>query len=64
MLQYLGQHPDWQERCRAESLAFGPAPEAAELQSLVSLDLVMREALRLSAPVPVLVRWTVKDTVV
>ncbi|MCU7727823.1 cytochrome P450 [Actinoplanes sp. KI2] len=64
MLHYLGQHPAWQERCRAESMALGPAPERAELESLVSIDLVMREALRLRAPVPVLVRYTVKDTVV
>jgi cytochrome P450 len=64
MLQYLGQHPEWQERCRAESLALGPYPDYAELDQLVSLDLVMKEALRLRAPVPVLVRKTVKDTVV
>ncbi|GAB3451765.1 cytochrome P450 [Actinophytocola sediminis] len=64
MLQYLGQHPDWQDRCRAESLAIGPTPSMAELESLVSLDLVQREALRLRAPVPVVVRQTVKDTVV
>jgi cytochrome P450 len=64
ILQYLGQHPAWQERCRAEALALGPAPDRAELESLVSIDLVMREALRLRAPVPVLVRYTVKDTVV
>ncbi|MBW6434984.1 cytochrome P450 [Actinoplanes hulinensis] len=64
ILQYLGQHPGWQERCRAEALALGPAPDRAELDSLVSVDLVMREALRLRAPVPVLVRYTVKDTVV
>ncbi|HEX4190014.1 MAG TPA: cytochrome P450 [Marmoricola sp.] len=64
MLQYLGQHPEWQERCRAESLALGPYPDYQELESLTSLDLVMKEALRLRAPVPVLVRKTVKDTVV
>ncbi|WP_433364374.1 cytochrome P450 [Actinoplanes sp. CA-142083] len=64
ILQYLGQHPAWQDRCRAESMALGPAPELAELESLVSIDLVMREALRLRAPVPVLVRYAVKDTVV
>ncbi|GAA4965256.1 cytochrome P450 [Actinoplanes utahensis] len=64
ILQYLGQHPDWQERCRAEARALGPAPDRAALESLVSLDLVMREALRLRTPVPVLVRYTVKDTVV
>jgi cytochrome P450 len=64
MLQFLGQHPEWQERCRAESLALGPRPGMAELEGLQSLDLVMRESLRLRAPVPVLVRRTVKDTVV
>ncbi|MFF5289773.1 cytochrome P450 [Paractinoplanes globisporus] len=64
MLQYLGQRPGWQDRCRAEALALGPSPAMAELESLVSIDLVMREALRLRAPVPVLVRHTVKDTVV
>jgi cytochrome P450 len=64
VVQHLGQHPAWQDRCRAEARALGPAPGRAELESLVSLDLVMREALRLRAPVPVLVRYTVKDTVV
>ena len=67
MLQYLGQHPEWQERCRAESeeLATGSAASrAADLESLASLDLVMKECLRLRAPVPVVLRQTVKDTVV
>jgi cytochrome P450 len=64
MLQLLGQHPEWQERCRAEALALGPRPDMGELEGLQSLDQVMREALRLRAPVPVLVRRTVADTVV
>ncbi|MEU4423538.1 cytochrome P450 [Actinoplanes sp. NPDC024001] len=64
ILHYLGQHPAWQDRCRAEALTLGPEPTMAELESLTSIDLVMREALRLRAPVPVLLRWTVKDTVV
>ncbi|CAI9405506.1 cytochrome P450 [Nocardioides sp. T2.26MG-1] len=64
ILQLLGQHPLWQERCRAESLALGPAPTLDELESLESLDWVTREALRLRAPVPALVRYTVKDTTV
>ncbi|MDQ4114768.1 MAG: cytochrome P450, partial [Actinomycetota bacterium] len=62
MLQYLGQHPQWQQRCREESLALGEAPTMPEIESLTSLDLVMREALRLRAPVPALIRRTVKDT--
>ena len=64
MLQFLGQHPEWQERCRAESQALGDAPTLAELDGLTSLDLVMKESLRLRAPVPVLARDVVRDTVV
>ncbi|MDH2413667.1 cytochrome P450 [Nocardioides sp. CER19] len=64
MLQFLGQHPAWQERCRAESQALGDEPSMEELEGLESLDLVMREALRLRPPVPVVVRHTVKETVV
>ncbi|PSR70158.1 cytochrome P450 [Nocardia sp. MDA0666] len=64
ILQYLGQHPEWQQRCRSEAAALGPAPAMAELERLESIDLVMREALRLRAPVPVLVRYAVKDTVI
>ncbi|MCW2757586.1 MAG: cytochrome [Nocardioidaceae bacterium] len=64
ILQHLGQHPEWQQRCREESLALGPHPSLAELDGLVSAGLVMNECLRLRAPVPVVVRKTVKDTVV
>ena len=64
MLQYLGQHPEWQERCRRESQALGPHPTLAELEALESVDLVMKECLRLVAPVTILVRKTVKDTTV
>ena len=62
MLQYLGQHPEWQERCRAESLALPEEPSLSEVDGLTSLDLVMKECLRLVAPVPVMARKTVKDT--
>lgn len=62
MMQYLGQHPDWQERSREESLALGPSPSLEELRALPSLDLVMKECLRLVTPVPVLARRTVKET--
>ena len=62
MLQYLGQHPEWQERCRAESQALPEHPDLAQLDALTSLDLVMKECLRLVPPVPVLARRTVKET--
>ena len=35
MLQYLGQHPEWQQRCREEALALPEHPTLAELDGLV-----------------------------
>jgi cytochrome P450 len=61
MLQYLGQHPEWQDRCREDALALGPEPTLPELEGLEAVDWVMKEALRLRAPVPLVVRRTVKD---
>ncbi|HEV3355464.1 MAG TPA: cytochrome P450 [Pseudonocardiaceae bacterium] len=63
MMGLLGQHQDWQQRCRAESLALGtPHPSYPQIGELKSLDLVMKECLRLVAPVPSIARRTVKDT--
>lgn len=60
---YLAKHPQWQERVRAESAALGTAaPGFDDLEQLVSLDLVMKECLRLVAPVPWMPRKTVRDT--
>ncbi|ABD12026.1 cytochrome P450 [Frankia sp. B2] len=62
MSYYLARHPEWQQRCREESLALGtPAVDHADLDRLPSLALVMKEALRLVTPVPILLRATVKD---
>ncbi|MGA9102895.1 cytochrome P450 [Aeromicrobium sp.] len=62
MMQHLGQHQEWQERCRAESLALSAHPTLDEIDGLTSLDLVMKECLRLVPPVPGLARQAVKDT--
>ncbi|WP_442785145.1 cytochrome P450 [Amycolatopsis sp. H20-H5] len=60
---YLAKHPEWQERARQESLALGDdVPGIEALESLKTLDLVLKESLRLVAPVPSLARKTVKDT--
>ncbi|PXY19095.1 cytochrome P450 [Prauserella muralis] len=60
---YLAKHPEWQERAREESLALGAeAPDAAALDRLRTLDLVIKESLRLVAPVPSMSRKTVADT--
>lgn len=63
MAYYLAKHPEWQERCRAESLALGtPTIRYGDLDKLGCLDLVMKEAMRLITPVPGVMRKTVRDT--
>ncbi|MFQ6392772.1 cytochrome P450 [Nocardia sp. KC 131] len=64
---YLGKHPHWQQRVRAEVLAIdaetaGAAPTIADLDWMHDLDLVIKESLRLIPPVPGLVRRAVRDT--
>lgn len=60
---YLAKHPSWQRRARQESLAAGDDPlDMAALERLHTLDLVIKEALRLVAPVPSMMRKTVADT--
>ena len=63
MAFYLAKNPAWQERCRAESRSMGDATiDLAALDALPSLGLVFREAMRLVAPVPALVRRATEDT--
>ncbi len=63
MAYQLGKHREWQDRVRAESEALGrDAIDFDDLERLPSLDLVMRETLRINAPVGGLFRETVKDT--
>jgi cytochrome P450 len=63
MSYYLAKNPEWQERVREESRALGkPVLDYEDLEKLTSLDLAMKEALRLVAPVPALARRAVKDT--
>jgi cytochrome P450 len=65
MAYHLARHPQWQDRCRAESRALGTdRVTPADLAALPSLDHVMREALRLCPPVPMLPRVAVRDTAV
>ena len=60
---FLAKNPEWQERCRAESLAYGDGPiDLPGTEKLESLDLVFAEAMRLVTPVPGMARRTVKDT--
>ncbi|MEJ2869496.1 cytochrome P450 [Actinomycetospora sp. OC33-EN08] len=62
MMSYLlAKNPQWQEKLREESFALGETGSMADLDSLVSLDLAMRETLRMYAPVGQLARITVRD---
>lgn len=60
---FLGRFPQWQDRLRAESLALG-RPEIGydDLEALPSFDLVMKETLRMFAPVGMLARQAIRDT--
>ena len=62
MMQQLGQHPEWQARCRAESEVLPLHPSLDEIDTLASLDLVMKECLRLVPPLPGMARQAVRDT--
>jgi cytochrome P450 len=60
---HLAADPVWQQRARDEVLALGDGPLTLEaLDRCHVLDLVIKESLRLVAPVPTLARETVKDT--
>ncbi|GAA1394785.1 cytochrome P450 [Pseudonocardia kongjuensis] len=66
---HLARNPYWQDRCRAQSDALAArigdaVPTVADLRSLTDIDLVIREALRMDAPVPVVMRTAVTDTAV
>src|SRR3546814_9891311 len=57
MVYQLAKHPQWQQRLRDEILALNtPTPDFAQLESTTSMGMVMKEALRLCAPVPGLPR--------
>ncbi|MBK0869720.1 cytochrome P450 [Saccharopolyspora sp. HNM0986] len=63
MVSFLGRHPEWQQRCRAEADGLSSDnPSREELDGLEALDLVMKESLRLVTPVPSLMRQTVAET--
>ncbi len=60
---FLARHPEWQERCREESLRYGDGPmDLAGTEKLEALDIVFMEALRLVTPVPGMARRAIKDT--
>ncbi len=63
ILWFLVQHPGWQERCREESLALdSDVLDLRAIGALESLDLVMKEALRMIPPVFGMGRMPTVDT--
>ncbi len=59
---YLARHPEWQQRVREECLALDKEVlDYEDLEKLPTIGLVMKEALRMCAPVPSIPRKTVKD---
>ena len=57
MTYELAKHPEWQERVREESRAFGDVPLRLEdLDRLESLGMVFKETLRRYPPLPVMPR--------
>jgi cytochrome P450 len=63
MAYQLAKHPEWQDRCRAEAQAIDD-PSFDTLQQMTDTDLVMKESLRLCAPVPSIPRHVREDVVV
>ncbi|KAA0024162.1 cytochrome P450 [Antrihabitans cavernicola] len=62
MAYYLALHPEWQAKARAQSQAFGRELDYRRMGELAVLDAVMRESMRLNAPVPRLPREALIDT--
>ena len=62
VVYHLAKHLDWQEKVRQECRALGTEYlTPAHVMDLPNLELVIKEALRLCAPVPGLPRRTIKD---
>jgi cytochrome P450 len=62
VLAALAAHPEWQDKARAQSMAVDGELTLEVLDELTALDLVIKESLRLVAPVPSLARRAIKDT--
>ncbi len=61
VLAALAANPEWQERAREQSLALDGELSLEDLDKLTVLDLVIKESLRLTAPVPSMARKAIKD---
>lgn len=65
IVYHLAKHPEWQEKLRAESRALGKDfIDAEDIPNMRGIEMSMKEALRMLAPVPGLPRKTVRDSVI
>ena len=65
MFYYLGRHPEWQDKVRAEALALDSETLTHDdLATRELMDRVMKESLRLLSPVHVIPRRTVKPVTI
>lgn len=61
MAYQLAKHPQWQQTCREEALALTDPTYEEALAAMPTLDLVMKESLRMCSPVPSIPRVTTRD---
>lgn len=62
MTYRMAKSPEWQERARAQSLELDAELAYEDLAKLTDLDIIMKESLRMCAPVPGQPRMAIKDT--
>ncbi|HEY2214934.1 MAG TPA: cytochrome P450, partial [Acidimicrobiales bacterium] len=62
MAYYLAQHSEWQDKARAQSQILPNQIDYDDLSQFTMLDSIMKESLRLNAPVPGLSREAIVDT--
>ena len=62
MAYQMAKHPQWQHRAREQSLQLPTDLSYETLKDMTCLDLILKESLRLNAPVPVLSRAALEDT--
>jgi cytochrome P450 len=62
VLAALAANPTWQEKAREQSMEIDGELTLDALDEMTVLDLIIKEALRLVAPVPSLARKAIKDT--
>ena len=62
IMQFLGQHPEWQEKARQEALAINkPFLDYDDLEKMEVMENIHQEALRLNPSVMMMTRRTIRE---